>query len=158
MKSIVVFLSIHHKNTEKIAKEIAKVLNAKLADPEKIKARTILEYDLIGFGSGIYFWKHHKKLLNFVDEIPFVKNKKAFIFSTSGISIASWFHAPLRKKLISKGFKIIGEFNCPGFDTFCLLKLFGGINKGRPNEKDLKKAREFANKIKFLNERFFKKR
>jgi hypothetical protein len=50
--------------------------------------------------------------------------------------------------LIGKGFTIIGEFSCKGFNTFGPLKLVGGINKGRPNESDLNKAENFARCLK----------
>ena len=58
------------------------------------------------------------------------------------------FHKPLRTILTAKGFNIVGEFNSAGFDTFGVLKLVGGISKGRPNAEDLKKAEEFASKLK----------
>jgi flavodoxin len=54
----------------------------------------------------------------------------------------------LREKLESKGFSIVGEFNCTGFDTYGLLKITGGIQKGHPNEEDLKLAEEFAQSLK----------
>ena len=59
-------------------------------------------------------------------------------------STASEFHTPLREKLLSKGYMIVDEFNCLGFNTNSFLKYFGGINKGRPNAEDLKDAEEFA--------------
>jgi len=43
---------------------------------------------------------------------------------------------------------IIDEFNCAGFNTNSFLKLFGGINKGKPNTEDLKQAEEFAQNLK----------
>ena len=43
---------------------------------------------------------------------------------------------------------IVDEFTCTGFNTNSFLKLFGGINKGRPNADDLKHAEEFAQKLK----------
>ena len=57
-------------------------------------------------------------------------------------------HSLLSEKLQSKGFVIIDEFGCTGFNTNTFLKLFGGINKGRQNTKDLKNAEEFAKKLK----------
>jgi hypothetical protein len=54
------------------------------------------------------------------------------------------FNKPLEEKLSEKGFDIIGEFSCRGFDTYGPFKLIGGISKGRPNEKDLQKAGKFA--------------
>jgi len=54
----------------------------------------------------------------------------------------------LREKLKAKGYLIIDEFICAGFNTNSFLKLFRGINKGRPNANDLKRAEEFARKLK----------
>jgi len=104
----------------------------------------VLNYDLIGFGSGIYAFSHHKSLFEFLKKLVPVQKKKAFIFLTSGAPNGIIFHKKLRKELIKKGFEIVDEFNCPGLDTFGLFKLFGGINKGRPNDTDIQKAREFA--------------
>ena len=39
-----------------------------------------------------------------------------------------------------KGFEIIGEFSCLGFDTALTKE---GINKGRPNKQDIKDAEDF---------------
>jgi len=50
----------------------------------------------------------------------------------------------LKEKLLSKGYTIVDELTCKGFNTFAFLKLFGGMNKGRPNEEDLKHAEDFA--------------
>jgi hypothetical protein len=49
-------------------------------------------------------------------------------------------HKMLREKLRSKGYMIVNEFACKGFNTNSLMKYFGGINKGRPNAEDLKNA------------------
>ena len=147
MKTIIVYVSIHHKNTEKIAKAIAEVLNAKLVKPWAVRDE-LLEYDLIGFGSGIYWWRHHWALLKLVDNLPRMKGKKTFIFSTAGVNIPWYNHRALRKKLKEKGFEIVGELSCRGWDTNGWLAKIGGINKGHPNEKDIEKARRFAEKIK----------
>jgi flavodoxin len=72
MKVLIVYTSFHHFNTLKIAQEIAKVLHAKLVKPNEINPQDVVKYDLVGFGSGIYFWKHHKSLLEFVDRLPFL--------------------------------------------------------------------------------------
>jgi flavodoxin len=57
-------------------------------------------------------------------------------------------HLQLREKLRSKGYLIVGEFACQGLNTNNFLKLFGGINKGRPNGDDLRHAEEFAQRLK----------
>ena len=151
MKTLLVLYSYHHMNTEKIAKVFAKVLDAQIKTPQQIDPKELQEYDLTGFGSGIYGEKHHKLLLDLADKLPPVANKKAFIFSTSAImgkeKVAND-HLQLRKKLQSKGYIIVDEFACKGFNTNSFLKHFGGMNKGRPNAKDLEHAQEFAQNLK----------
>ena len=83
MKTLVICISVHHGNTRKIAQAMAEVLDADVLEPANIDVTTLDKYDLVGFGSGIYGWKHHNSLLNLVDKLPHT-NKKAFIFSTRG--------------------------------------------------------------------------
>ena len=145
MKTIVICFSYHHKNTDKIASVFVKTLDAEVKMPSEVDPQGLSEYDLIGFGSGISFGNHYKVLLDLVEKLPAVTNKKAFIFSTSGQTRnGPKFHRKLRKILESKGFSVVGEFNCAGFDTYGALKIVGGIQKGHPNEDDLKQAEAFA--------------
>ncbi|MHA1964057.1 MAG: flavodoxin family protein [Candidatus Thorarchaeota archaeon] len=151
MKSILVLFSYHHKNTEKIARIFAQVLDAEIKTPRQIDPEELKEYYLVGFGSGIYGEKHHRTLLELADKLPQVTNKKAFIFSTSAImgkdKVAND-HSTLREKLESKGYSIVDEFAYHGFNTNSFLKYLGGMNKGRPNAEDLKHAEEFAQSLK----------
>ncbi len=149
-KSLIVLYSYHHHSTEKIAKVMAKVLNAEIKMPDQINPDELQDYDLVGFGSGIYSAKHDESLLELADDLPEVNNKDVFLFSTAGItgkSKSAKDHSKLREKLESKGYNVIDEFQCKGFNTNSFLRLFGGINKGRPNAQDLKNTEEFANNL-----------
>jgi flavodoxin len=155
IKSLLIVFSYHHHNTEKIAQVFAKVLDAQIKTPQQITPEELQEYSLIGFGSGIDSEKHHQVLLSLVDRLPQVTNRKAFIFSTYGApekfmskEYVVKNHSTLREKLQSKGYMIVDEFSCAGLNTNSFLKLFGGINKGRPNSEDLKHAEEFAKNLK----------
>lgn len=152
MKTLIICHSEHHNNTWKIAKAMAEVLDAKLVKAEEADKEDIRGYELIGFGSGIYNGKHHKSLLKLVEKKGRQEGKKAFIFSTSGarkIQLIHEFEKPLKKRLREKGYTIMGEYNCRGWDTyFPLVKPFGGINKGRPNQKDIENAKKFAEGLK----------
>ena len=64
MKTLIICKSTHHGNTQKVAEVIADVLEAKLVKPEELDINTVAEYDLVGFGSGIYCGKHHRDLLS----------------------------------------------------------------------------------------------
>jgi flavodoxin len=151
MKSLLVLYSYHHNNTQKIANVFTQVLKAQIKTPKQINLQELKNYNLIGFGSGIYGAKHHKSLLNLADKLPQVTNKKAFIFSTSALTgkekIAAD-HSSLKEKLQTKGYTIIDEFQCKGFNTNSFMKFFGGMNKGRPNTEDLKNAKEFILNLK----------
>jgi len=151
MKALLIVFSYHHNNTEKIAKVFAKVLDAQVKSPQETGSDELQKYDLIGFGAGIDSGKHYREILDFADALPQVTDKKAFIFSTSGVTgekkrIKD--HLALREKLQSKGYLIVDEFQCKGFNTNLFLKFFGGMNRGRPNEEDLKHAEEFAQNLK----------
>lgn len=147
MKTLIVYSSISQGNTEKVARTIAEILEARLLKPHQFDVNVLEEYDLIGFGSGIYFEKYHRSLLDLSVKLPEVNGKKAFIFSTSGWGNTKY-NESFMKILTQKGFDIIGNFACKGFDKYGFVKHFGGVNKGRPNEDDLKEAENFANDMK----------
>jgi flavodoxin len=150
-KTLLVVFSYHHMNTEKVAEVFAKVLDAQVKTPQQTNPGELGDYDFLGFGSGIDSGRHYKELLDFADDLPRVAGKKAFIFSTSAIMGADKVrkdHSALREKLQAKGYLIIDEFACKGYNTNSFLKYIGGMNKGRPNAEDLKHAEEFARSLK----------
>ena len=150
-KAIIFLYSYHHKNTQKVADAIGAAINAAVVDINNNKETVVPEnYDIVGFGSGIDSGKHYSKMLEFAEKLPAVQNKKAFIFSTSGIYTDKKMlsdHKALREILQNKGFVISGEFACRGYNTNSVLKYFGGKNKGRPNNEDIKNAEVFAEKL-----------
>lgn len=146
MKVLIIYKSVHHGNTKKVAEVMARGLKAKLVEVDQVNQVNLGDYELVGFGSGIYGWRHHQDLLEFINKLPKQNQKKCFIFSTSGFP-GKLQHKRLRNILINKGFRIIGEFNCPGWDTFGPLKIFGGMYPTRPNENDLQKASSFVKNL-----------
>jgi len=148
MRSLICYVSVHHGNTKKVAEAIAQELGAECITVKDLQAQDIAPYDLIGFGSGIYFSQHHKSLLDAIDALPPAKGTKAFVFSTAGFPAGKFmFHKALKTKLTDKGFFIAGEFSCRGLDTYKIFGTFGGINNGHPDENDIKKAQEFVKGI-----------
>jgi flavodoxin len=151
VKSLVVVFSYHHHNTEKIANVCAHVLGARVKTPQQVKPEEIAEYDLVGFGSGIYSATFDHSVLDLADRLPHAAGKKAFLFSTYGAPAAiaggefvTNNHSQIREKLQAKGYTVIGEFGCAGWNTNSFLRFFGGLNKGRPDADDLRNAEAFA--------------
>lgn len=150
-KRVLVVVSYHHNNTKKIANVFAKFLDAQIKSPQEINPDRLQEYDVIGFGSGIYSAKHHESLLELADKLPKTKDKKVFLFSTAALTNEKKIikdHSTLKEKFESKGYIIIDDFQCKGVNTNSFLKYFGGMNKGRPNTQDFKHAEEFAKCLK----------
>lgn len=142
VSSLIIVCSYHHNNTSKIAGKFSEVLT-----PDKVILEELQDYELIGFGSGIDSGKHYKPLLDLADRLPEVNKKPGFIFSTSAVQGKAKVekdYSLLRQKLQSKGYIIVDEFSCKGFNTNSFLKYFGGMNKGKPDNSDLKHAEEFA--------------
>ncbi|MBM4242063.1 MAG: flavodoxin [Euryarchaeota archaeon] len=150
MNALIIYKSYHNMNTEKVAMAMAEAINAKLVKVEYAQPEELDEYDLIGFGSGIYAGRPHKDIFAFVERMPPME-KKVFVFSTSG-TYRDDYHNPLKEKLVGKGCEIVGEFNCYGevrllnfnLDLKGPLGWFLGKNKGHPDKEDLKNARNFA--------------
>ena len=118
---------------EKVSADILKAADANLNKFGK--------YDIVGFGSGVYNGKLHKELSEILSKLPQQDDKKGFIFSTTGSkTYSSMAHERFRPMLEEKGFEIIGEFSCLGFDTALTKE---GINNGRPNKQDIKDAEDF---------------
>jgi flavodoxin len=146
LKTLIIYESIHHDNTEKIGKIMAEALNAEILKTNEVNINILNEYDLIGFGSGIYGGKLHKNILGIIDQMTKLSNKKAFVFSTSGQGKIKYNKA-VEDKLKEKGFEIVGSFACQGFDTFGPFKLIGGIAKGKPDINDINNAKNFAKQL-----------
>jgi len=146
MKTLIIYVSIYQTNTQKIAKVMAETLNATLLEPEDVDVNTLKDYDLIGFGSGIYYNRFYKRLRNFIKELPVFEDKKAFLFATCGHNEMP--SKPIEKILAKKGFNIIGKFSCFGYNTWFLARFLGRQCKGKPDSEDLQRAREFAESLK----------
>lgn len=151
VKSLVIVFSYHHGNTEKIACAMADVLGAPMKTPQQVTPEEIGEYDLVGFGSGIYSATFDPSVLAIADRLPQSPGKRSFLFSTYGApgfianrEFIANNHAEMRKRLQARGYAVIGDFGCAGWNTNSFLKYFGGLNRGRPDANDLVNAEAFA--------------
>jgi flavodoxin len=142
MKTVLIYASYHHMNTQKIAVAMAHAMGAEALPIEKAEPDIIKSYDLIGLGSGIYYGKFDTRITDFISSNDWT-GKKTFVFSTSGFGMDRYNNGPLRL-LEEKNAEVLGSFHCRGYDTYPLFKLVGGLSKGYPNEEDIKDAEKFA--------------
>lgn len=142
----IVYSSTHHGNTEKVLNKIKE----KFPETVLIKAGDFNpddfnHYEAIGFASGIFYFKFAKSVDKLFEQALVSTVQKLFFIYTAG-AVNAGFEKTLRKKTEQNGKICLGIFGCKGFDTFGPLKLIGGLNKNRPNEKDFKNAIDFFEK------------
>lgn len=148
-KALIICVSVSHGSTAKVAHAMADVLGADVREPDLVDPGSLGGYDLVGFGSGIYYGSHHARLRRLVESLPEVEGTRAFVFSTSGQGRDQhlpW-QRPLASVLSDKGYDVVGTFACRGFDTWLPLRLVGGIAKGHPDALDLSHAHDFARRV-----------
>ncbi len=153
--ALVIVHSYHHGNTRKVAEAMARTLGAEIRTPGQVDPESLAKYDLVGFGAGIDSGSHYPPILDLAGRLPPGAGRRTFIFSTCGMPAAfargpeferqvSDNHSALRERLRDRGYEIAGEFACVGFNTNSFLKFFGGLNRGRPDAGDLRRAEDFA--------------
>ncbi len=147
MKIAIIYKSTHHQNTRRVAEAIAATLQATLITVDEAAEFEGKDFDLVGFGSGIYFGRHHQALRHLAETWPSLPGC-SFVFSTAGLPwMASLWHRSLTNALTRRGSKVIGHFCCSGWDTVGPLWLLGGLNRTHPNEQDLARAIRFARSL-----------
>ena len=145
MKTAIVYYSKHHGNTKKLLDAIAAKNEVTLIDVTAQPAVDLVEYDRIGFASGIYYSSFAKQLLACAAEhLP--EGKDVFYIYTHGAPKGDFLKA-IREIAAKKKCREIGEYRCQGFDTFGPFKLVGGIAKGHPTENEIKAAVDFYRQL-----------
>ena len=141
MKTAILYYSNHHGNTQKLVDAIAAECDVTLVDVVNGRGYGLSDFDCIGIASGIYAGSFGKPILNFVEEyLP--QGKKVFLLYTYAKKMGHYENA-IRKVLEGKKAEIIGEYDCPGYNTFGPFKLVGGTGKGHPTDEEIRKAVDF---------------
>ena len=146
MKALIIYASVHHGNTKKVAEYMADALPADLVDITREQAPDLSGYDIIGFASGVYFHSFHDSLKHYIQNAGFERHQKVFLVATCGVGYIDYTKS-IQKLLRQKNADYIGSFQCRGYDTYGIWGKIGGIAKGHPNPKDLKNAEHFIKYI-----------
>ncbi|HUI73214.1 MAG TPA: flavodoxin domain-containing protein [Spirochaetia bacterium] len=141
MKTLIIYSSKHHMNTQKVASAIGSELAAEVKDLADVQPSELERFDLVGFGSGIKGFDVHPELSDLVQGLAGRHGQKAFVFTTCA-SNKDW-TAKFRSLLAGKGFTVAGEFHCPGLWTPLIFRL----RNGHPDATDIKSARAFARSL-----------
>ena len=145
-KAAIIYASVHHGNTEKVVTAMAHDMPVTLFKVEQAEHIDFSEYDCIGFASGIYAGRCHRSIYAFLKNHRHELPKQTFAVGTSGVGKGKY-AKKFADYLAKNGFTVLGEFECKGFDTFGPFKLFGGLGKGHPDDKELADGVVFIKKI-----------
>ena len=157
-------------NTEKVAKSMKEGLieegqDVTLIPTKEVDPSTLKAYGLVLLGTGVYGGQVGKSLqtiLKNATELP----SKIVLFSTHmQPNVSPKFFNRLKRMIEKANSTIIAEFDCVGEEiglpAALLEKMLGAMPpeqrsqtekwmesiKGRPNDKDLEKAKEFAKSL-----------
>ena len=143
-KIIIFYHTQHGNNTKKLVEAIKSKYNSIEIHQTPCEIIDVSSYDFVGFASGVYFWYFGKTIYQQIEKLEGMNGKKCFCLSTSGAGGS--FKDCFKNEIEKKGGIFLGGFEVPGHTNYFPLSIFGGLNKGRPNEED------FNNAIKFLEE------
>ncbi len=142
MKTLLLYASTHHGNTEQLARAMAEAAGADVGNLLASPVPDPSGYDLIGLASGVYFGTLHQRVLDFADQAPLRPSQRVFLAATCGVGYRDY-TAGVKKLLARRNIPCLGSFQCRGYDTYGIFGKLGGIAKGHPNERDLANARAF---------------
>lgn len=151
MRSLIIYCSNYKSNTKKIAQVFAEKIHSELINIKEASDIDVENYDVIGFGSGVYKENLSPEMFELVDNLN-LTGKSVFVFSTSGIGM-KFYNNKLMKLLVSKGAINKGSFACKGslvareFSNNKIFDIVGRLSQGHPNDKDLRKAEKFIEKV-----------
>lgn len=144
-KTVIIYASTHLGNTKKIVDAIKAECDVDLIDATVEQEQSLDGYDLIGFASGIYAGKYHKRVIDFAS-VNLPLEKDVFFLFSSAMGRAKYDNS-IRSSISNRNPNIVGSHSVRAMTTFGPFKLIGGAPKGRPNEKDLKKAVAFVKSL-----------
>ncbi|MGM0446434.1 MAG: flavodoxin domain-containing protein [Bacillota bacterium] len=155
MKSLIIYHSKYKNNTKKIAQVFADKVDSELININDMNDVKIEDYDLIGFGSGVYRENLSPKIFKLAKKMN-LTDKNVFVFSTSGIGM-NFYNKKLIKFLKSKGAVVKNNFACKGSFVAkevtdsglfnIMFAILGKLSQGHPDDKDLKNAKTFIENV-----------
>lgn len=141
MDNCIVIYDSFTRNTATIAENIAGELKCPAVSVKEFNNLPEARYDLIIMGSPVLSGKPTKKIITLLESLE--KPQKCAVFCTYGApvwgSISSRMALHFMKKRLAA--PCLGTFVCPG------LHVKFGTYKGRPDNRDFIKAREFAGRV-----------
>ena len=151
MKCLITYFS-QTNSTRKISESIGKEIAAydwkvDFINIKYEKAVNVKEYDLLGFGTPVYYYRLPFLVKDYLQSLPDLNNKPVFSFITYG---TYFFSVPIEINNILKEKRTvnIGFFAARGADKYLgYLKQGVLFSDGHPNKRELNQAKHFASSL-----------
>ncbi len=140
MQALIVYASLTG-NTRRVARALAEELSCPAVDVRKRGDLELASVELLLVGDGVYGGRPSRAMARFLQALPRLEGLRAAVFGTYGAKPSQL--PRLVELLRARGAQVVGEFACPGRDWFAL----GLLRRGRPNARDLARARAFARRL-----------
>ena len=157
-------------NTEKVAKSMKEGLveegqDVTLIPTKEVDTSSLKSYDLVLLGTGVYGGQVGKSLLTIVKNATELPPKMVLFSTHMQPNVSPKFFNRLKRTIEKNNSTVVAEFDCVGEEiglpAALLEKMLGAMPpeqrsqtekwmesiKGRPNDKDLEKAKEFAKSL-----------
>jgi flavodoxin/ferredoxin len=150
MKGLVVYYSATG-NTKKVARAIHKglsqVMEADLTSLNEISPEAVAEYDLVGIGTPIWFFRETANVREFMYRMPRLDGKLGFVFCSHGTAPQGVFHSMVPFLRHKKGLTVIGWGDWYGGVYQVLHAPKPYFTDGHPDELDLAEAEAFGRQM-----------
>lgn len=137
-------------NTKKIAKAIKdgieNVCPCFLGSIKKVSPGVAADYDLIGIGAPIWYFREPANVKLFIYRMPDLTGKLGFVFCTHGAMPYGIFFSMV-SNLLKKGLTIIGWADWYGSVEQVLHAPKPYFTDGHPDEIDLQEAKQFGTEV-----------
>lgn len=145
-------------NTEAVARAVARGLAAAGCEPvdvrpiDQVAPADWLAYNLIGLGMPVFYYHEPVVVREWIRRLAPRAAVPMFTFNTNGGNPCNTFRR-VRKFLRPRGGRVLGSFECFGFDTYPIyMKSFR--QWGHPDSDDLASAEAFGRRMADLAARF----
>ena len=149
MKTLIIYFS-QTGNTRKIAECIRDgIVNVTdRCDTKTLKdvdANLLLDYDLVGLGAPVFYYKEPFNVRDFIEALPDLKDQHWFVFCTHGNVIGNFFPS-ITRRLKQRGAIVMGFHNTYANITVPFYPK-PSYTSGHPDAEDLEQAKNFGRNI-----------
>ena len=149
MKALIIYFS-QTGFTRKVAEQIRDGIadaggGCELVSLADVKQESLADYDLVGLGCPVFYYKEPFNVRDFMQGLPELKGKQWFVFCSHG-SVAGNTLASMSEALQRKGIRVVGYH-----DTYADASLpfypYPTLTTGHPDERDYEEAHAFGREV-----------